>query len=78
MTEKPKRRRKRTYINRMNDLDNNTWLLFQKSWFIHNPPPRRKDILCHPAKFPETLAQVYEGLKALICPRLTLPLWLKT
>jgi DNA modification methylase len=32
-------------------------LKFQKSWFVHNPPPRRKDVLRHPAKFPETLAQ---------------------
>ena len=32
------------------------WLKFQKSWFIHNPPPRRSTVLRHPAKFPETLA----------------------
>jgi DNA modification methylase len=32
------------------------WLKFQKSWFIHNPPPRRTTVLRHPAKFPETLA----------------------
>jgi DNA modification methylase len=43
----------------LNDLDNKTWLKFQKSWFIHNPPPRRKDVLQHPAKFPETLAQEF-------------------
>ena len=43
--------------NRLNDLDAKTWLKFQKSWFIHNPPPRRKDVLTHPAKFPETLAE---------------------
>ncbi|MEP7358441.1 MAG: DNA methyltransferase [Anaerolineales bacterium] len=42
--------------NKLNDLDSKTWLKFQKSWFIHNPPPRRKDVLTHPAKFPETLA----------------------
>ena len=45
--------------NRLNDLDAKTWLKFQKSWFIHNPPPRRKDVLQHPAKFPETLAQEF-------------------
>jgi DNA modification methylase len=45
--------------NRLNDLDSKTWLKFQKSWFIHNPPPRRKDVLTHPAKFPETLAQEF-------------------
>ena len=45
--------------NRLNDLDSKTWLKFQKSWFIHNPPPRRKDVLAHPAKFPETLAEEF-------------------
>lgn len=45
--------------NRLNDLDSKTWLKFQKSWFIHNPPPRQKDVLRHPAKFPETLAQEF-------------------
>lgn len=49
----------RSYRNRLNDLDSKTWLKFQKSWFIHNPPPRRKDVLRHPAKFPETLAQEF-------------------
>jgi DNA modification methylase len=50
---------KRPFINRLNDLDPKTWLKFQKSWFIHNPPPRRKDVLRHPAKFPETMAQEF-------------------
>ena len=45
--------------NRLNDLDPKRWLKFQKSWFIHNPPPRRKDVLVHPAKYPETLAQEF-------------------
>jgi hypothetical protein len=45
--------------NKLNDLDPKTWLKFQKSWFIHNPPPRRKGVLVHPAKFPETLAQEF-------------------
>src|SRR5512147_831203 len=43
--------------NKLNDLDPKAWLKFQKSWFIHNPPPRKKGVLVHPAKFPETLAQ---------------------
>jgi DNA modification methylase len=51
--------KKRKFTNRLNDLDNTSWLKFQKSWFIHNPPPRRKDVLRHPAKFPETLAQEF-------------------
>jgi DNA modification methylase len=50
---------KRPFHNRLNDLDPKTWLKFQKSWFLHNPPPRRKDVLRHPAKFPETLAQEF-------------------
>lgn len=50
---------KRTFRNRLNDLDSKSWLKFQKSWFIHNPPPRRKDVVRHPAKYPETLAQEF-------------------
>ena len=50
---------KRKYQNRLNNLDPKSWLKFQKSWFIHNPPPRRKDVLRHPAKFPETMAQEF-------------------
>ena len=45
--------------NKLNDLEPKAWLKFQKSWFIHNPPPRRKGVLVHPAKFPETLAQEF-------------------
>lgn len=43
--------------NRLNDLEPKSWLKFQKSWFVHNPPPRKKGALSHPAKFPETLAR---------------------
>lgn len=50
---------KRTFKNRLNDLDPKRWLKFQKSWFLHNPPPRSKDVLRHPAKFPETLVQEF-------------------
>lgn len=50
---------KRPFINRLNELDPKTWLKFQKSWFIHNPPPRKKDVIRHPAKFPESLAQEF-------------------
>ena len=45
--------------NRLNDLDPRSWLLFQKSWFVHNPPRRGKEVLLHPAKFPETLCQEF-------------------
>lgn len=50
---------KRPFRNRLNDLEPREWLKFQKSWFVHNPPPRRKDVLRHPAKFPETLAREF-------------------
>jgi DNA modification methylase len=50
---------KRLYTNRLNALDPKTWLKFQKSWFVHNPPRRRKNVLRHPAKFPESLAQEF-------------------
>jgi DNA modification methylase len=50
---------KRPFRNRLNDLDTKTWLKFQKSWFIHNPPPRQRGVLRHPAKYPETLAQEF-------------------
>jgi DNA modification methylase len=43
--------------NKLNELDSKTWLKFQKSWFVHNPPPRKPGVLVHPAKFPETMAQ---------------------
>ncbi len=45
--------------NKLNNLDPKTWLKFQKSWFVHNPPPRKKGVLVHPAKFPETMAQEF-------------------
>ncbi len=52
-------KQKKTFQNKLNDLDTKSWLKFQKSWFIHNPPPRRKDVRTHPAKFPESLAQEF-------------------
>lgn len=51
--------KKRKFTNKLNDLSPKQWIKFQKSWFIHNPPPRRKEVLQHPAKFPETLAQEF-------------------
>lgn len=50
---------RKPFINRLNDLDPKAWIKFQKSWFIHNPPPRNKEVLRHPAKYPETLAQEF-------------------
>jgi DNA modification methylase len=49
----------RPFRNRLNDLAPKTWLQFQKSWFVHSPPPRRQAVLRHPGKFPETLAQEF-------------------
>lgn len=39
----------------MNDLTGREWALFTKSWFIHNPPARKKHEVLHPAKFPESM-----------------------
>jgi hypothetical protein len=50
---------KRPFQNRMNDMDPKEWIKFQKSWFIHDPPRRRKEVLRHPAKFPETMVQEF-------------------
>jgi DNA modification methylase len=52
---------KRPFVNRLNDLSPKDWLLFQKSWFVHNPPPRTEEVLLHPAKFPEGLAAEFIG-----------------
>ena len=41
--------------NRLNELSAQEWLRFTKTWFIHNPPPRKKNELLHPAKYPENL-----------------------
>jgi DNA modification methylase len=51
--------KKREFRNRLNDLSPKDWLKFQKSWFLHNPPPRQKGVMRHPAKYPETLAQEF-------------------
>jgi DNA modification methylase len=47
------------FKNRLNDLNPKEWIKFQKSWFIHNPSPRKKEVIRHPAKFPESLAQEF-------------------
>src|SRR3989338_738502 len=41
--------------NRLNELSAQDWLRFTKSWFVHNPAPRKKAELLHPAKYPEAL-----------------------
>jgi hypothetical protein len=52
-------RARRVMVNRLNDLTPREWIKFQKSWFIHNPPPREPGVVQHPAKFPETLAREF-------------------
>lgn len=32
---------------------------FRQAWFVHKPPPRNKEVLLHPAKFPEDLIRSY-------------------
>lgn len=41
--------------NRLNELSAQEWLRFTKTWFLHNPPPRKKKEILHPAKYPESL-----------------------
>ena len=45
--------------NKLNELTGKEWIKFSKSWFIHNPPRRKRDELLHPAKFPESLVQEF-------------------
>jgi len=47
----------RRCARRLNDLDAREWMRFTKSWFVCNPPPRNKDAVLHPAKFPEAMAE---------------------
>lgn len=46
-------------FNSLNDLSNKSWLKFQKSWFVLNPKPRTKEVMLHPAKFPEELVESF-------------------
>lgn len=41
----------------LNGLDVRAWMRFTRSWFVYNPPPRKRDQLQHPAKYPEAVAQ---------------------
>ncbi len=43
--------------NKLNELTGKEWIKFTKSWFVHNPPPRKKIELLHPAKYPESLIE---------------------
>src|SRR2546422_11244846 len=41
--------------NKLNDLTGKEWAQFTRSWFTHNPEPRKNDEILHPAKFPESM-----------------------
>lgn len=45
--------------NKLNELTGKEWIKFTKTWFIHNPPPRGKTKMLHPASFPETLIEEF-------------------
>ena len=45
--------------NKLNDLDSKEWLKFTKTWFVHHPKPRKETDKLHPAKFPESLAELF-------------------
>ncbi len=45
--------------NRLNELSAQEWLKFTKTWFIHNPPPRKKSEKLHPAKYPEGMIEEF-------------------
>ncbi len=43
--------------NRLNEMTSKQWLPFTKTWFVHNPPPRKKNEKLHPAKYPENMIE---------------------
>ena len=45
--------------NKLNDLEAKDWMKFTKTWFVHNPPPRKKDEVLHPAKYPESMIEEF-------------------
>ncbi len=44
---------------KLNDLDGKEWVKNTKSWFILKGKSRGKEVINHPAKFPEELAEKY-------------------
>ncbi|PWI48028.1 hypothetical protein CEE45_09005 [Candidatus Heimdallarchaeota archaeon B3_Heim] len=45
--------------NKLNYLTGREWLRMTKSWIIVRPPPRKKNEILHPAKFPEKLIRKF-------------------
>ena len=46
-------------MTRLNDMDGKEWVKNTKSWFILKGKTREKEVINHPAKFPEELAGKY-------------------
>lgn len=44
---------------KFNDLTGSEWIRFTRSWFVCNPPRRKRDEIEHPAKFPEAVADSF-------------------
>lgn len=44
---------------KFNDLTGAEWIRFTRSWFVCNPPRRKRDEVEHPAKFPEAVADAF-------------------
>lgn len=44
---------------KLNDLDAKTWVKSTKSWFVLSGKSRTKDVIRHPAKYPEELAEKF-------------------
>ncbi|MBM3462516.1 MAG: hypothetical protein FJX76_10485 [Armatimonadetes bacterium] len=51
----PNRRSPRQF----NDLSGREWIRFTRSWFVHNPPRRKRSEIQHPAKYPEGMAEEF-------------------
>ena len=46
-------------LNKLNELSAQEWMKFTKTWFIYNPPPRKKNEVLHPAKYPENMIEEF-------------------
>ena len=46
-------------MTKLNDMDGKEWVKNTKSWFILRGKSRGKEVINHPAKFPEELAEKY-------------------
>lgn len=42
---------------KLNDLNGKEWVKYTKSWFVLRGKSRKKDVINHPAKYPEELAE---------------------